>query len=577
MLRTETMSTPQPQPPTTPLPPRIPVDIIDRYTQQQWAFTLFSFIQLAKAIQFGESLWSHGYWPLLSVLFFVLVDVSFCLLIIAYLRVFTEGKPLIKAIIYAIILIFIDFILLGKLHTLPHLLWSLTGLAKLFTSSSVMAIMEGRVKLQDLVNPATHILGQHTVHVLPHATARLNPHHGCFCLSSENGKVSVPLLFNNTRPKYVFDLVLVNLLAQLQNRYLQYSITEFETGDVQYFNITDKDLLKTVAPNSAAVEDEDDEWVALNARFSKDTQASLLEATQKLFALEIKSVGMVRLERVLDRDSNDVRLSRTETLVVNCPRANFFPPRPQPIHLCQGTVEPLNLRVTGMAPLELTYTRKFGVHPDPPVTVRGLMPENFKSPLLIQSIDDLALTTKNLHSYTFASRQTVEIPLNATLSDHGTYTYTLQRIKDGCGNVYDPPSDLGARLLLAHPSVGISFTGCSSSQSKSLTMGGKVDLSLRLHRVQGDRSPVNAKIRVTPDVPGTPSYERFVKIGTESSTSFTVSDSGTYEILSLEQPYGCHGIVREPSTASISLPLPFINFINWLYTVYRNAGSKTHM
>lgn len=198
------MSATQPRSAGVPLPPRIPVDIIDRYTQQQWAFALFSFIQLAKAIQFGESLWSHGQWPWLSILFFVLVDISFCFVIIAYLRVFTEAKPFVKALTYAVILAFIDCLILGKLHAIPHLLWSLTGLAKLFTSSSVTAIMEGRVKLQDLVNPATHILGQHTVHVLPHATARLNPHHGCFCVNSEsagNSKVSIPLLFNNTRPK----------------------------------------------------------------------------------------------------------------------------------------------------------------------------------------------------------------------------------------------------------------------------------------------------------------------------------------------------------------------------------------
>ena len=60
------------------------------------------------------------------------------------------------------------------------------------------SLSERRVRVQDVVHPAAHISGQHTVHLRPYGTAYLAPMNACVCL--QRGAVEIPVVFNGTVP-----------------------------------------------------------------------------------------------------------------------------------------------------------------------------------------------------------------------------------------------------------------------------------------------------------------------------------------------------------------------------------------
>ncbi|PWY97039.1 putative nuclear pore membrane protein [Testicularia cyperi] len=271
--------------------------------------------------------------------------------------------------------------------------------------SRQLSISEGRVRIRDLIQPKSHILGQHTIHILPHSTAKLAPASACYCVGPETPQVVIPVLFSNTEP----DL-------------LQYSITDFASGHSSYFNVSvdslipfsaskpdhEADELSAVAAASDShgrrrrsgtddlVSDEDDldepgsilsgisygerariraERRARSLGKSKSSSSSSIKkaaaarsAQQLLWHLPVTQPGRVRLERVLDKSRNDARLSLSEALVVQCPSTTFIPVSStsaadaveksdliQAQHKCPGDRVEFAVQVQGIAPLELEY------------------------------------------------------------------------------------------------------------------------------------------------------------------------------------------------------------------------------
>lgn len=273
--------------------------------------------------------------------------------------------------------------------------------------SRQLSINEGHVRIRDLIQPKSHILGQHTIHILPHSTAKLLPSSACYCVGPDTPQVTVPVLFSNAQP----DL-------------LQYSITDFASGHASYFNVSVDNLIPFGA---SSADGQSDELSAISAaartRSAKhygresdllddedalDDPTSLLRGVsyaerqriraerraqsigkrsasldtpkskriapnrngqQLLWHLPITQPGRIRLERVLDRSRNDARISTSEALVVQCPSTKLIPAAAstasglvdplQTQHKCPGDRADFAAQVTGVAPLELEYRRIF--------------------------------------------------------------------------------------------------------------------------------------------------------------------------------------------------------------------------
>ncbi|SPO28393.1 probable Nuclear pore membrane protein [Ustilago trichophora] len=271
--------------------------------------------------------------------------------------------------------------------------------------SRQLSINEGHVRIRDLIQPKSHILGQHTIHILPHSTAKLLPSSACYCVGPDTPQVTVPVLFSNAQP----DL-------------LQYSITDFATGHSSYFNVSVDNLIPFGASSSDRQSDElnaisaaartrstkqgSRESDLLDDEDALDDPASLLRGVsyaerariraerraqsigkrstildtpkskrlppnrngqQLLWHLPVTQPGRIRLERVLDKSRNDARISTSEALVVQCPSTKLIAAASAvsltdplaTLHKCPGDRADFAAQVTGVAPLELEYRRIF--------------------------------------------------------------------------------------------------------------------------------------------------------------------------------------------------------------------------
>lgn len=318
--------------------------------------------------------------------------------------------------------------------------------------SRQLSINEGHVRIRDLIQPKSHILGQHTIHILPHSTAKLLPSSAYYCVGPSTPQVTVPVLFSNAQP----DL-------------LQYSITDFETGQASYFNVSVDNLIP-FSPSSGDRGSDELNALSAAARSSRssnsretdllddedalDDPASLLRGLsyaerarlraerrtkaagkriagldtpsskkiasnrngqQLLWHLPITQPGRIRLERVLDKSRNDARISTSEALVVQCPSTKLIPAAGLSLdslelqHKCPGDRADFAAQVSGVAPLELEYRRIFDPlspaagtarrdsgRQDTKRKISRISPPHHTSPLLLPEAEALLSPTERL-------------------------------------------------------------------------------------------------------------------------------------------------------------------------------------
>jgi nucleoporin POM152 len=242
-----------------------------------------------------------------------------------------------------------------------------------------LAILEHRIRLRNLVDPATHILGSVTIHILPHSTAKLilQDVGSCYCVSSppsnedpalpfplfsQSRAATIPVLLNNTTPKY-----------------LQYSLQEFgepfESRNT--FNLTSKDLKQIASYKSQRrrkrgvldydtfdeeLEEEEEfdfasgsgntigqRLIGYDGTYDSDSARGTsvdspafpgsarenaflryveLEKTQAIWSFNVQRPGIIRIERIIDKSDADVRIpapssENAKIIVVPCPSARF--------------------------------------------------------------------------------------------------------------------------------------------------------------------------------------------------------------------------------------------------------------
>ncbi|PWN51672.1 putative nuclear pore membrane protein [Violaceomyces palustris] len=440
----------------------------------------------------------------------------------------TRGLTYIKYCLIFLALSTVDAVLLGDGYLNPaNLLVAALGASLRLVATTLgvdvggigadafarqLSFTEGRVRLRDVIQPKAHILGQHTIHILPYSTAKLSPASACYCIGSQTPSINIPVIFNNTEP----DL-------------LQYSVTDFVTGEPSLYNVSVSGLVPLPPPGPSAREADDLDMLAAASAAGRrkgamgdidadedelDEPGSLLRGStyqerqkiraeqrakgagkgttrkkstsagrvsagggQLLYQLPIKRVGRIRLERVLDKNRNDARLSSTEALIVECPSSSFVSSSPAVEsdldtveHHCPGERTELKVRVKGLAPLELEYDRIWNP------AVRGkdgrrdgrgkqiashssreqqkishISSPHQSSPLLLPEANAILSAPERLalarertkaaaaqdgsgEDYSWAASTEVELPMSLDLDKAGTYQYLLRGVKDACGN-----------------------------------------------------------------------------------------------------------------------------------------------
>lgn len=495
--------------------------------------------------------------------------------------------------------------LLNLTRWIPVFSWIAQTLFEMWSNAfnRELSLSEHRVRLKDLIEPKSHILGQHTIHVLPFSTASFTPTistsalSSCFCLDSSDSKseITIPILFNNTDPHW-----------------LSYSITPFE-GDAEpsIYNVTiQKNSLISIGESSDSrkmtnrredqldleLEDADDQrgqedvdsramvqrssrQLGQRSNSREDSHGTMISTHHKggssnglMFHLPIKHIGRVRLERVLDRNRYDARLSRSEVIVVECPTMSFDRQMTSSSkirknnndfkHHCPGEEAVLDVNVRGLAPLELTYSRRVDTETisrhktsergqRETYTISHISGNSSTSnPLSFEDdrAERLAVILKGRHSsqqvFDWANARDVKLPVTIEFPTPGRYHYELDQVKDACGNAFRVDSSLPAwhREIEVHSRRQAFLANLDSNLPINLLQGGpKKEIYIEVDRHQPEEGPFVVQVKyqgVEED------WQRNITISGQR-TGLAIDKPGSYSLEGVQGHY-CAGDVGSP-------------------------------
>lgn len=356
----------------------------------------------------------------------------------------------------------------------------------------------------------------------------LNPDMNCYCLDdSPSASVVVPIRINGTEP----------LVIQLVR-------ADFETGELQTIDIKEKETKKLLKQSKR---DEDP-----NLRYLHYT---------------IKTLGLYRLTMVKDISQLDVRITQSEALVVQCPRASIQVTDVKKRDRCSGDLSDLSVVIEGLTPLDIKYSR---IVKDTPVMfqVSRIYTENFQSPLL-SGWNKKESLFRDGTNFQWGRREKISIPLNESLASAGDWTYAIDTVKDACGNIkaYAKENEDGDRLLpkaehlshtfTVHGRPQASFLRCDPVSPMSLPPGRETNLQFNLDFRKGD-APYTLQYAYSPhenvDAGDKAVEPVFKDVKIKSPTSgITIGQPGLYTLKSISNKY-CPGDVMEPSTCLVITP-----------------------
>ncbi|KAF8423779.1 hypothetical protein EV426DRAFT_601128 [Tirmania nivea] len=508
--------------------PRIPTNVIDAPTQRFYAVTVFLAIQAIKIADIAK-LYTGDEGDSISELMFcfkwVAIDGLF-FWFLPFMRIpwltFSPSTTFLQ--IFGSFVINMCFTFKYSFVPFSSICYSIWKTIY----DRELSLSERSVKIYDITHNSSHIQGKYTVHILPEGAAMLNPDQNCYCLDdTSSSSIVLPIRINGTEP----------LIIQLMK-------ADFETGELQTIDIKEKETKKLL---KQAKRDEDP-----NLRYLQYT---------------VKSPGLYRLTKVRDVSQLDVRITQSEALVVQCPRASIQVADVKKRDRCSGDLSDLSVAIEGLAPLDIKYSR---IVKDTPIMfqVSRIYTENFQSPLLSgwNKKESLLRDGTNLK---WGRRETINMPLNEALSSPGDWTYAIDSVRDACGNLrsYTRESEDGERLLpkaehlshtfTVHGRPQASFLRCDPLNPMSLPPGRETSIQFNLDFQKGD-GPYTLQYVYSPHEntePGDKAIEpvvKDVKIKTQMS-GITINEPGLYTLKSIANKY-CQGEVMEPSTCLVITP-----------------------
>ncbi|GAA5899289.1 hypothetical protein JCM8208_001608 [Rhodotorula glutinis] len=643
----------QPRPPSPPRS-RIPDHIVDPPTLRLALASLFVLVQ---AYKLADALWPQPAPPTAAPDADTLLPFNFQLAkwlladagtvaLVSFLRVPRldwgwKARWIIRLVLWAS-----DWLLFGRwTFTASYLLpVAVKGLV-----TRALSTDERKVRLASVVgSDKSHLGGQFTVRILAVSTAMLNPLSTIYCRHASSSSTSrsllpgghhhkadptlIPLVFNNTVPAKV-----------------TYTLTSFDDPPTSHqVTVPASSLVRHAHPShhrnrgdpssSSTQNNLDDElalaseWALVPASSSSNAQGSSgkasspqhalrhrlpsdgpaaasapdasdpfgLAPSESLYYLPVSTLGLVRLDSVVDKDGHSVRIRRKravtaaasaatagsadpgavalafeEVRIVRCPSAGFdlgagASRLADEEHRClvpnAGLPEswPLGLAVSGSEPLSVRWHARVG---DPQ---RGSRKDEALDGIVGVDGDDV-----------------VSVPMNVSLAQAGRTTYYLDAVVDAYGNevTYDlarsssspdgttkdkhPPGSsskakapphllpgtVASRSVVVHRPPEVAFVGeCAKGDDVHLLEGGRKKLQLRLQGVDDDLragdGAFDVQVRFAPTAgTGVKGWTRLVKTQT-ARAEIEVDQAGTYEVVGVKSKH-CIGAVLVPNTCTL--------------------------
>ncbi|ORY99344.1 hypothetical protein BCR43DRAFT_489127 [Syncephalastrum racemosum] len=418
----------------------------------------------------------------------------------------------IKTILFVILTCFINLVLFA----LPSAAIS-SALFKVFFGDVLgQQIGISRAKLvnvKDIVFNSSHILGRHTVHILPYGTAKLNPNDEFYCIpGNEVGQkdIFIPIVLNNTIPRSI-----------TVSRY------DFDTTS------------RTVSEHSGR-------------DIQRATEIAHGKQGLEYYYIRVRNPGVYKLENIVSKEGLDVRLYSRQVYVFVCPTARFVPK--DSADYCKGEKEQLQLDVFGVPPLKVEYTRSIN-DKQTHLKLDRIQPDTFDSPLAripggLRHADPEFFSPLTHTSYDWGAMQHLSLDMNLTFDQDGEYRYQIQRIVDGAGNTIEFENGYQQHFSV-HRQPQVSFE-CSATDPVDLLIGkNAVDLPLKL---KGSHPYKLEYEFVSPD---NDAQRQLVELK-DTSAALKATAPGEYRLLKVSDRF-CKGDVYLPASCQvIQPPLPAV-------------------
>lgn len=409
---------------------------------------------------------------------------------------------------------------------LPWQTW-LLGVAKVLYDREI-SVAEHHVKVSELLNNHSLIMGKQVINILPEGSAVLNPEHTPFCLSAKTQtSAALPIFFNSTVPAEIEFLRL-----------------DLDTGKEEVVKVPTREvnkLAKTVRDHNADPDAPPFHWT-----------------------YHVKKPGVYRLNKVLDEYKLEVQRPVRDTYVVPCPQAKIR--TTDPSDRCIRDLSNLSLDVVGTPPLKIKYSRTINGK-NHAFHFQSLQPEGFNSPLLSTS----GLGIDNGDDVDWVKPHKVTVKLNESMATTGDWEYSVEEVYDAFGNVvryadaYEDPDSPKMKGLTQRFTVKerpkIRLQGCDLRNPIKVARGraAKLPISFGLagpvddtsHKVTWIFSPIDS-------ITNSGDHGDQVSVGTHFAKSSLdkplVSEPGLYTLKSVSSGT-CEGEVDEPSSCLLLNPL----------------------
>ena len=294
------------------------------------------------------------------------------------------------------------------------------------------------------------------------------------------------------------------------------------------------------------------------------------QTASRILNFAVRQTGLYRLSKVVDESGLEVQQTSSHMLVVPCPRASI---EASEIEKCHGDLSNFHILVDGIPPLKISYSKTvngntqsnvlLSVHSDRPGG-DPTMPEPPKA-MTHMANGNLELSQ--------AQSQRIRIPLNETLGEAGSWTYSIDDIRDSCGNTvrYNAPEkhDLTtlkvgtvSETFYVHERPTATFDECGISNPMKIAVGSSRRLPIWLNPTS--QSALGTALHevtynFTPLAGEASNGSRHLLERTKS-TSFTperhgpmVNEPGTYALTSVSAGL-CVGSILEPSSCLLLNP-----------------------
>jgi nucleoporin POM152 len=281
---------------------------------------------------------------------------------------------------------------------------------------------------------------------------------------------------------------------------------------------------------------------------SGDTSSSrTLERSQSIRTLKIIWQGKIT---ITDAEKAHVRLG--EVTVVECPSASFPAHQPTPPVRCLGEEEKLEIRLKGVPPLSLSYSRLTDSRRER-FFVDSIVGSPTVKSLAISITNVLMLVCQDLVNPSY--EDVVSLPIKLTSS--GTHIFSLESVTDALGNTVSLQSSVTLEVARR---ASFGFSQCSHGRSIPLLVTGSRSAELRLSSRDMDPRDAPYSVRVMRAEDG--ETQQVTASSSHETTAFQAKRPGTYEIVSVSGKH-CRGIVMSPASCKVvEQPLPRVN-VTW--------------